>query len=128
MLVRKKISTKKLAIYIAVVSFMIGGAGFMILQNRKLTSSRPVNVNLPPTANNAALAVPGPPLNNALEIADVHNQTAAMPGSALSNNRQNVGSFNLNIFSSDKFKNLLASIFIAKEPAEAGKRDPFKPN
>lgn len=107
MLVRKKMSAKKSAIYLAIILFMIGGAGFMILRNRKLTSSQPVNVNLPAAANNAALAVPGP---------------------ALGNNSQNVGSLNLNIFSSDKFKNLLASVFIAKEPAQTGKRDPFKPN
>lgn len=128
MLVRKKISAKKLAIYLAIIFFMIGGGGFMILQNKKLTSDRPVNVSLPPAAGNAALAVPGAPLSNAAEIAGANSQLAAIPGQTAGNNLQNVGSFNLSIFSSDKFKNLLASVFIAKEPPETGKRDPFKPN
>lgn len=128
MLVRKKMSAKKSAIYLAIIFFMIGGVGFMILQNRKLISSQPVNINLLPAANNAALAVPGAPLSNALEIIGANNQTVAIPGSALGNNNQNVGGLNLNIFSSDKFKNLLAGVFIAKEPVRTGKRDPFKPN
>lgn len=45
----------------------------------------------------------------------------------INNNNQSAG-FNLNIFSSAKFKNLRENSLIIKEPPETGKRDPFKPN
>lgn len=129
MLVRKKMSAKKLAIYLAVIFFMIGGGGLMILQGRKLTSVQPVITNLPPI-NSAGTAPAAAPLSNfpvSPEITGANNQTAAL-AAPTANNSRSVGSLNLSIFSSDKFKNLLANILIAREAAEAGKTDPFKPN
>ena len=45
MLVLKKISTKKLIIYIAVIIFMILGTMFMLYQNKKLTEYKINNPN-----------------------------------------------------------------------------------
>lgn len=49
-----------------------------------------------------------------------------LPSEAIDNNQR--GGLDLNIFFSDKFKNLLANMLIIKEPPEVGKRNPFKPN
>mgnify|MGYP001570907455 CR=1 FL=1 len=102
MLARKKISIKKLIIYASIIFFILGGAGFMLYQNKKLTTSESTDVNLP---------VPDG-LSQSLDV---------------NNNIRGAG-FNLNIFSSAKFKNLLENSLIIKEPPEIGKRDPFKPN
>lgn len=130
MLVRKKISTKKLAIYISIIFFMISGAGFMLFKNKKLAVSKSTDVNLPTVFNNSApAATPVVFKDNALGIGEVNNQTAAGPGQALDINKFNQsGGFNLDIFSSDKFKNLRANVFIIKESPELGKKNPFKPN
>jgi len=119
MLVQKKISIKKLAIYIFIIFFMISGTGFILYQNKKLTTRRSTNLNIPIVFNNSATAAP----------ATANNQSAAGPGQALDINKINQsGGLNLNIFSSDKFKNLRKNTFIIKEQPELGKRDPFKPN
>lgn len=116
MLVRKKILIKKLAIYLAIIFFMLGGAGFMLYLNKKLAANKSTNVNSPIVFNNSAPAA-------------ANNQAAAEPSQVLDTNKLNQsGGFNLNIFSSDKFKNLRASTLLIKERSEVGKRDPFKPN
>ncbi|MBI2459629.1 MAG: hypothetical protein HYV53_03700 [Parcubacteria group bacterium] len=135
MLVLKKISIKKLAVYLAIIFFMLSGAGFMLYQNKKLSSGRPAGANLPPVP---AVALEG----NTPGMTGVNNPPPAEPSQVLDTkvldinlparpapagkNNQNRG-FDLNIFSSDKFKNLQENIII-KKPSAAGKRDPFKPN
>ena len=56
MLAQKAISTKKLAISVAIIFFMISGTGFMLYQNKKLTANKSTNVNAPMVFNNS---VPG---------------------------------------------------------------------
>ncbi len=118
MLVQKAISTKKLAVSVAIIIFMVGGTGFMLYQNKKLTTSKATNVNPPMVFNNA---VPGTAVAN--------DQPAGDTGQALEINKLNQsGGLNLNIFSSDKFKNLRANTSLVEEQPAVGKRDPFKPN
>jgi len=119
MLVQKKITTKKLAIYISTIFFMIMGTAFMLYQNNKLTAHKSTGVNVPIVFDN--------PVSGA---AIFDNQEAtAEPSQTLDINKisQN-GGLNLNIFSSDKFKNLQANKFLVKEQSETGKRDPFSSN
>lgn len=119
MLVQKKISTKKLAVSLTIIFFMIGGTGFMLYQNKNLTANKSANINAPIVFNNSAPAV----------AATANNQAVAEPSQTIDINKINQsGGLNLNIFSSDKFKNLRANMFFIKERPEMGKRDPFKPN
>jgi hypothetical protein len=119
MLVQKKISTKKLAVYISIIFFMISGAGFMLYQNKKLAVRKLKNINAPIVFNNSAFVAP----------VAVDNKTGAEPTQNLDMSKINQsGSLDLNIFSSDKFKDLRANTFFIKEQPEMGKRDPFKPN
>lgn len=111
MLVQKKISAKKSAIYIFIIFFMMSGAGFMLYQNKKLAARPLTNVNQPVSFNNAA---PEAAMSEASQASAINNKQS--------------GGLNLDIFSSDKFKNLRANVFIVKEPPEVGKRNPFKPN
>lgn len=130
MLVQKKISTKKLVISILIIFFMICGTGFMLYQNKKLTTRKLTNVNAPIVFNNSVPAAPAAAQeDNALGTGGVDNQAAAEPSQILDINKASQsGGLNLNIFSSDKFKNLRANTSIIKEQIEVGKRDPFKPN
>ena len=98
---------------------MISGVGFMLYKNKKPTVSQSINVNLPTMFNNQTPAA----------IIGTNNQAAAGISQVSDINKINQdGGFNLNIFSSDKFKNLLANTFIIKESPATGKRNPFKPN
>jgi len=89
---------------------MILGSVFMLYQNKKLTTYKVTNINNPALVATTAVS----PVNTS---------------QALNTNNINKNSdFNLDIFSSDKFKNLQETTFIIKEQPEVGKRDPFKPN
>ena len=119
MLVQKKISTKKLVIYLAIIFFMVSGAGFMLYQSKKLTAGKTTEINAPIVFNNS---VP-------VASTTAGNQAAAGPSQISDMNKANQnGGLDLSIFSSDKFKMLRENMFLVKEPPEAGKRDPFKPN
>lgn len=128
MLVLKKISTKKLLIYISIIVFMASGTAFMLYENKKLTTYKIVNVNIPIVNDNSMPAIEVTDTkNNALETGEVDNQTTIEPSQILDKNKINQNSgFNLNIFSSDKFKNLRENVFTSKEQLEVGKRNPFK--
>ena len=90
----------------------------MLYQNKKLTARKSTNVNPPMVFNNAA---PG--------AAAANGQPVGGTGQALEINKLNQsGGLNLNIFSSDKFKNLRANTSLTEEQPAVGKRDPFKPN
>ena len=119
MLVQKAISAKKLAISMVVILLMICGTGFMLYQNNKLTTNKSNNVNLPMVFNNAVPVAVTPAAGSA----------TAGTGQTIDVTKLNQsGGLNLNIFSSDKFKNLRANTSLIKEPPVVGKRDPFKPN
>jgi len=125
MLVQKAISTKKLAISIAIIFFMICGTGFMLYQNKKLTTNKSTNVNAPMVFNNfmpSAGAIA--PKSDAAPAGGAIDSGQAVDANKINQS----GGLNLNIFSSDKFKNLRANTFLIKEQPEVGKRDPFKPN
>ncbi|MFA5359875.1 MAG: hypothetical protein WC349_02875 [Patescibacteria group bacterium] len=123
MLVLKKISTKKLIIYIAVIIFMILGTMFMLYQNKKLTEYKINNPNTSATSSDVANILSGDSGN--IEVSN--NQKADEFNKAAKKLKQN-SDFNLDIFSNDKFKNLQESTFIIKTQSEVGKRDPFNPN
>lgn len=119
MLALKKISTKKLAVSLTIIFIMICGTGFMLYQNKKLTTRKTSNVNPSFVFNNTISVVPFM----------INNQAASAPNQISDTTKINQGDdFNLSIFSSDKFKNLQTNISIIKEQSEVGKRDPFKPN
>lgn len=80
------------------IIFMMAGIAFMLYQNKRLATN---------------------PL--------IPAGTAGIDLSPGVNNNQR-GGLDLNIFFSDKFKNLRANMLIIKEPPEVGKRNPFKPN
>lgn len=130
MLVQKKISIKKLAIYISIIFFMIIGTSFMLYENKSLTSRQPTTVNAPIVFNNSLPAASTTaPLDNASGAGGADNQTAAGSSQALDINKINQnGGLDLTIFSSDKFKILEKSVPVIKERPEVGKRNPFKPN
>jgi hypothetical protein len=136
MLVQKKISTKKLAIYVSIIFFMLCGTGLMLYQNKKLTTHNPTNINLPIILDNPIpLAVATTTqenvvkINNIGDINQANNQPAVDPAQPLNiKNINQGGGFDLNIFSNDKFKSLQENAFIIKDQPEVGKRDPFKPN
>jgi len=131
MLVQKKISTKKLAIYVSIIFFMLCGTGLMLYQNKKITSYNPTNINIPIILNNPIpLAGATTTQANIVQINnEINNQAAVNPSQSLNNKKINQsGGLDLNIFSNDKFKSLQENIFIIKDQPEVGKRDPFKPN
>ncbi len=100
----------------------------MLYENKKLTTYKIVNVNIPIVNDNSMPAIEVTDTkNNALETGEVDNQTTIEPSQILDKNKINQNSgFNLNIFSSDKFKNLRENVFTSKEQLEVGKRNPFK--
>jgi hypothetical protein len=132
MLAIKKIPIKKLIIYISIIFFMICGSAFMLYKNNQLTAYRVVSVNDPVVFNNFApvtTTATTTASSSSLEVEKINNQTITEPSQTLNKNNINQNSdFDLNIFSSDKFKNLQETVFIIKEQPEVGKRDPFKPN
>ncbi|MFH0956131.1 MAG: hypothetical protein V1801_02895 [Candidatus Falkowbacteria bacterium] len=130
MLILKKISTKKLAIYITIIFFMVSGTVFMLYQNKNLTSRKSVDINIPMVFDNSASTIPVAIFrDNVPGIVGGDNQAAAGSSQASDINKINQNSdFNLDIFSSDKFKMLKESAPIIKDQSEVGKRDLFKPN
>lgn len=122
MLIQKKISVKKLAISISIIFLMVGGTGLMLYQNKKLTTLKPVKVNIQKASNNSVPVAPAAVTKND----DLGTGEAGQAENI--NNINDNGSLELDIFFSDKFKNLRENIFLATEQPEVGKRDPFKPN
>jgi len=101
MLVLKKMSTKKLMIYAAIIVLLLAATGLMLYQNKKLTSLR---------------AAPSGGLTQPVEVAS--------PAAAKAKNN---GGLDLTIFSSEKFKELRNNISVSQERPETGKRNPFQP-
>jgi len=130
MLAQKKLSQKKLSVYIGIIVLMLCGTALMLYQNKKLTSPRIVTADDPTRyrslepAQEAALPESVPPADTA----------GAAPAPAKSSPTAEItipeknGGLDLTIFRSDKFKQLKANQPINQIQAEVGKRDPFKPN
>lgn len=127
MLAQKKLTQKKLIIYSGIIVLMLGGTAFMLYQNSRLTAPAPANPanqamfnGLTPTSEIAKPA--GPP---------AETPAPAAPNTATAdkiNAVKSAGGLDLTIFSKDKFMQLKSGRQINKIQAEAGKRDPFKPN
>lgn len=127
MLVLKKISVKKLAIYISIIILMLAGTGFMLYQNRKLVANKPGVVANPAQFNNLPLAEIS--LSTSTEAQNFPPKADNQPDEPLDMNKiKNNGGFDLTIFASKKFQELKENIIISQEQSVAGKRDPFKPN
>lgn len=115
MLAQKKISKTKLAVNLAVIMIMLAGTAFMAYKNKKLTFPGGAKTVQSPlnSAASGLLAIPEPAeLNQAVDLDKIKKS----------------GGLDLTIFLSEKFKQLKESDFLTKQPAEVGKRDPFKPN
>lgn len=127
MLVLRRISVKKLAIYISIIIVMVGGSGFMLYQNKKLTSPNPV-VSNPPAVNSLLMNV------ETVVPADQAETNQPATGNKTLNQPLNMekiksnGGLDLTIFDSEKFKALQENIIIPAEQIGVGKRNPFKPN
>lgn len=109
---------------------MICGTGFMLYQNKKLTASGPANENVPIAFDNfsPAISETAPGDAGAETIEPDKSAAAGLDQASAINKINQNGGFNLDIFLSDKFKNLSAGAPLTKEPPEVGKRDPFKAN
>lgn len=122
MLVLKKISIKKLAVYVSIIIVMLGGTGFMLYQNKKLTDKKSVIIDNPARYDEIMKA--------GVVVAEskiAPSQPAAAAPKAAVKIKNNKG-FDLTIFSSEKFKNLKSNVLIVQEKLGLGKRDIFKPN
>lgn len=121
MLVLKKISTRKLTIYVLIIVLMTGGTGLMLYQNQRLTGEQPIAVD------DLARYDKFMPVGTALPgIGTTTNQRIVDPLGA--NKIKNNQGIDLTIFSLEKFKALEANIIIPQADSGLGKRDLFKPN
>lgn len=131
MLVLKKISVKKLTIYTLIIVLMIGGTGFRLYQNKKLTSRKPIVVDDPTRYDKfmtAGAALPGS--DGALNQSSFDPlKTEAMSQPAFGSSKiKNNQALDLTIFSLEKFKALADNVVISQADSGLGKRDLFKPN
>jgi len=131
MLALKNISTKKLVIYVSVIILALGGTGFMLYQNQKLTNKNSLVIDNPAQDNEFTAdetnafgdqAVPSKPLADVVETGVGLNQI--FEAEKIENNKE----IDLTIFSSEKFKTLKANTLIPREDPALGKRDLFQPN
>lgn len=131
MLVLKKMSTKKMAIYVFIIVVMVGFTGFLLYQNLRSADSGSLPANtaqLPdalPGAGAADLGGGTAPNQPAISQLPAVNNPAQPPEiGKISNN----GNLDLTILESEKYKALKENVLIPRERAGKGKRDPFKPN
>lgn len=121
MLVLKKISTKKLVISLVIIVLMLGGIGFVLYQNQKLTGSKSVVVDGSAPYDELiaeGVVAPGSQASSSQPMAD------PLLTAKITNN----DGLDLTIFSSQKFQALKENILIPQENLGLGKRDLFKPN
>lgn len=104
MLVAKKMSTPKTAIYIGVIILMLSSTIWVIYANRRST---------------------GPAPANALDSFQLDNSAATAADMAKVKNN---GEFDLSIFRSEKYSQLRENVIVPESAPVTGKRDPFKPN
>ncbi|MDO8592895.1 MAG: hypothetical protein Q7R92_03970 [bacterium] len=127
MLVLKKMTVKKIAVYCSIMFIMLGGTGFMMYQNYKLTNNQAGAIDNPAQYNALMQTGVAGPVDVAVLLADP--QSVSAPSQLTDVNKfQNDGGFDSTIFSSEKFKALKENAIAIQENPEAGKRDPFQPN
>lgn len=130
MLVRKKISAKKLAIYIFIIVLMLGGIGFVLYRNSLLPGLKPSALDNPAPNGNAlaaGVAVPGDQAALDQSSADPL-KTGASSGQPLGASKINNQGIDLTIFSNEKFKALEENILIYQADPALGKINIFAPN
>lgn len=132
MLVRKKISAKKLAIYIFIIVLMLGGIGFILYRNSLLPGLklRPSALDNPaPNGNALAAGVFAPGDQAALDQSSADPlKTGASSGQPLGASKINNQGIDLTIFSNEKFKALEENILIYQADPALGKINIFVPN
>jgi hypothetical protein len=131
MLALKKISIKKLAIYVSVIVLMLGGTGFMLYQNQRLTNGQASAIGDPARYNEfmaGRVVIPGGEAAPSQALIDPLKAevkpSQPLEASKVINNQ----GIDLTIFSNEKFQELKENILIPQEDSGLGKRDPFKPN
>lgn len=131
MLVLKKISTKKLVIYIFIILLMIGGTVFSLYQNQGSTNNKSLifdNPAQPGDFMTAGVIVPGGQAAPGRSLVSPL-KTGAESGQPLQASKiKNNKGIDLTIFFSEKFKGLEKNIIVNQENSGLGKRDLFKPN
>lgn len=128
MLVLKKISIKKLTIYVSIIVLMLAGAGLMLYQNQRLTSRKPSTIADPARLDQfitIEAAGPGSATAPKTPLA-APPQASAEPGQPLTPGKINKGIDTI-IFSSEKYKELKENVLIIQESSSLGKTNPFKP-
>jgi hypothetical protein len=106
MLVQKRMSTKKLAVYLSILLLTLGAIGLVLYLNRNIAVSEPANEN-----------------SGAVDLLQ-ESETAITGNGAAANQPM----FDPAIIDSEKFKALEESVVIPPKQTVTGKRDPFKPN
>lgn len=127
MLVLKKMTVKKIAIYFSIICIMLGGTGLMLYQNYKLTNNRAGVINAPAQYNalmQTGAAGPAAPPPAAIQPAPA----AGSQPVDVNKPKNNSGGLDITIFSSEKFKALKENAIASQEDPDMGKRDPFQPD
>ena len=106
MLVLKRLSVKKLIIYISVIALTVGATGFILFKNQ-------------------AVIAPGS-LDDQLQTAENLNLPAVQLPEA--DKVISTGEIDFNMFKTEKFKALKKSDLLSQDETVRGKRDPFKSN
>lgn len=131
MLALKKISTKKLAIYVFIIVLMLAGSGFMLYQNQNLTKRKSFAIDGSTRSDKfmtAEIAVPGGQAAPNQPLADPLKTEAEPSRPPAADKIKNNQAIDLTIFSSDKFKELKENVLIPQEDSGLGKRNPFQPD
>jgi hypothetical protein len=108
----KKISSKKIAVYLLSVAVIITSVGAVIYQNRSLPSPEQPLANSNPPDTNDTPVDSQPPVNQPTNTNQIKN------GNVIDSS----------IFNSEKFKELKENGISAPADSEAGKKNPFSPN
>jgi len=120
MLALKKMASKKLAIYAAIIVLMLAGTGYLLYLNNRLAARKPLVVD---GADQFKDYLPAETLATSTKIEAKKTgpsaQVKGLPAGA---------GLDLTIFSDEKFKALMDNALIPKTAPSLGKRDPFKPN
>lgn len=127
MLVLKRASTKKMAVYVSIIVLMLGGTGFMIYQNKKLTVVQPSANDIIIRPEIEAILPSGKTeleKKAAESLKTEAESSRPIDADKIKNNR----GFDLSIFLSKKFQELKKNILIIQQGSGLGKSDPFKPN
>ena len=131
MLVPKKMSTKKIAVYLAIIILMVGSTGAMLLQSQK-----PVGRKFLPDDKAARGdkfmppedAVPSGETASTMPAANQLPADKNMNQLSDASQIKNGSESDLSIFQSEKFKALKENVLIYQTQSSPGKRNPFAPD